>query len=54
MEQDAYHGAAKGLAGMDLGRDVKAWVKFWHENGDRLLREGEERYAARASARHAR
>jgi hypothetical protein len=54
VERVAYHDAAARLAGTDLGDDVKAWSKFWTENGERLLRERDERVSARAAARKAR
>ena len=57
VERTALHDAASKLAGMDLGNDTKAWMKFWNENKDRLLREREEAYrkaaAERAAARAA-
>jgi hypothetical protein len=44
LERVAYAGALKKLSGVDLGNDVKAWSRFWHENGERLLHEREARY----------
>ena len=53
VERTAYHDAVNKLAGVDLGNDVKAWKQFWHENGDRLLREREEAYRKAAAERSA-
>jgi hypothetical protein len=53
VERTAYHDAVNKLAGVDVGNDVKAWKQFWHENGDRLLREREEAYRKAAAERSA-
>jgi hypothetical protein len=51
VERTAYHDAANHLAGTDLGGDPKAWMKFWAENKERLLREREEAYRKAAAER---
>lgn len=51
VERTGYHDAAKGLAGVDLGGDVKAWTSFWNQNKDRLLAERAAGYEARRRAR---
>ncbi len=52
-ERPAFHGALTSLAGTDLGGKVGAWMKFWHENKDRLLDERATRYRKLAAERKA-
>ncbi len=51
LERVAYEGALKGMSGLDLGSDRKAWMRAWHEEKDRLLAEREAGFRERRERR---
>ena len=54
IERVAYQGAAERLSGLELGTDVKPWLRMWNQEKDRLLEERAAGYRERRAKRTAR
>jgi hypothetical protein len=53
LERVAYKDALVGMSGVDLGNDVKAWMRMWNQERERLLDERAAHHRDRAAQREA-